>query len=148
MDSTEEKRDKIYGRLSFWFSLILTTLICYWYYTANPPAKGAMEQMRLFIANNAMDISLFLRLPPEEQAAFAVKKKHPFYKKFVKASIVEREKIRALSHNSFDFKPTQYWINLIFLWVVFFTTFWFLGLITQGIIQLNRSEKNKPSGSE
>ena len=102
-----------------------------------------MKKMRSFIAKNARDISHFLRLPPEEQETFASKKKHPFYKNFVKASMVKREKRRALAHNSFDYKPAQYWVNLIFLWVVFFTTFWFLGLITQAIIQLSRRGKDK-----
>ena len=139
----EEKWDKIYGQVSFWTSLILTTLLCYWYYNANPPAEGAMKKMRIFIAKNAVDISHFLRLQLEEQETFAAKKKHPFYKNFVKASMVEREKIRSLAHKSFDYKPAQYWVNLIFLWVVFFTTFWFLGLITQAIIQLNRRGRDK-----
>lgn len=138
VEDLEGKRDKFYGHISFWSSIILTTLICYWYYNANPPAEGAMKKMRSFIAKNAGDVSHFLRLSIKEQEAFAVKKKHPFYKNFVKTSMVERGKIRALAHNSFDYKPAQYWVNLVFLWVVFFTTFWFLGLITQGIIQLNR----------
>ena len=63
---------------------------------------------------------------------------HPFYKSYMKASEVEKQEINALIHVSTDYTPNQYWFNLVFLWTIFFTTFWFLGLMTQGVINLMR----------
>ncbi|MFQ5717896.1 MAG: hypothetical protein ACE5GQ_12465 [Nitrospinales bacterium] len=143
-----EKRDRIYGRISFWISLILTTGLTCWYYQANPPDDEATKKTRLFIAENAIDVSKFLRLPYEEQNEFAAKSKHSFYKDFVRASEVKKIEIRALVHNSIDYKPTQYWVNLAFLWGIFFTAFWFLGLMTQAMIQLTRrGKKSGPNAS-
>ena len=53
---------------------------------------------------------------------------------------MEQEKIRSLVHVSTDFTPNQYWFNLGFMWVIVFTTFWFLGLMTEACIVLMRRE--------
>jgi hypothetical protein len=74
--------------------------------------------------------------------AYASMHKHPFYKTFVKASQTEQNRIRALIHISIDYSPNAYWFNLIFAWTVVFTTLWFLGAITEGIIVLLRQGKN------
>ncbi|MFQ5672204.1 MAG: hypothetical protein ACE5G9_03840 [Nitrospinales bacterium] len=143
MENKAEKKDKLYSRIFFWSSVIISTLICYWHYTAHPPDKGATKKMRLFMAANARDISHFLRLSLAEQRRYADKNRHPFYKKFVQASEVEKANIRTLAHNSLDYKPTQYWVNLVFLWAIFFSTLWFLGLMTQAVIQIIRRDKSK-----
>jgi len=143
VENETEKKDKRYGRIFFWFAVIISTLITSWYYSSNPPDKEATQKLRIFIAAHAREISHFLRLSPEEQIGYAGKNKHPFYKKFVRASEVGKAKIRVLAHNSYSYKPTQYWINLMFLWAIFFATFWFLGLITHAIIQITRRGKNK-----
>lgn len=141
VEDKNEKRDKLYGRISFWSAMILTTLLCYGYYDANPPDVGAVKRMRLFFAENAREVSQFLRLPHQEQKEFAAEKKHPFYRDFVRASEVAKVKIRALAHKSVDYKPVQYGINLAFIWAIFFAAFWFLGLMTQAVIQLSRRKK-------
>ena len=73
-----------------------------------------------------------------EQIAFAFKNKHPFYKRYIKLSTVEQERIRSLVHISTDYTPNQYWFNLFFMWVIFFTTFWFVGLMAEACIVIIR----------
>ena len=73
-----------------------------------------------------------------EMIEFAYKKKHPFYLKYVKATEVEKADLRALIHISTDYTPNQYWFNLFFAWVIFFTTFWFIGLMVEACIVLMR----------
>ena len=85
-----------------------------------------------------MEIGKFINLDKNEQVAFAYKNKHPFYKKYIKASTVEQERIRSLIHISRDFTPNQYWFNLFFLFVMSFTTFWFIGLMIEACIVIMR----------
>ncbi len=70
--------------------------------------------------------------------AFAYKKKHPFYLKYVNSSESEKAELKALIHVSTDYTPNQYWFNLFFAWVIFFTTFWFIGLMAEACIILMR----------
>ena len=60
------------------------------------------------------------------------------HKKYIKASTVEQERIRSLIHISRDFTPNQYWFNLFFLFVMSFTTFWFIGLMIEACIVIMR----------
>ena len=78
----------------------------------------------------------------EEKHALA-KKQHSFYRTFIEASEVEKKKIKALIHISYDYTPNQYWFNVLFLWVIFFTTFWFLGLMIEAVVILVRSDDAK-----
>ena len=71
---------------------------------------------------------------------FAKTKKHPFYQTYLKSSEVEKERIKALIHISRDYSPNQYWFNILFLWMIAFTTLWFLGLILEAVIILVRRE--------
>ena len=80
----------------------------------------------------------FVNMNRNEQIAFAYKNKHPFYLKYIKVSTVEQEKIRSLVHISTDYTPNQYWFNLFFMWVIFFTTFWFIGLMAEACIVIMR----------
>ena len=80
----------------------------------------------------------FVNMDRNEQIAFAYKNKHPFYLGYIKASTVEQEKIRSLVHISTDYTPNQYWFNLFFMWVIFFTTFWFIGLMAEACIVIMR----------
>ncbi|UCD12059.1 MAG: hypothetical protein JSU88_02950 [Nitrospinaceae bacterium] len=146
-DNTEEYRDvkkeKQYRRISFWLSFILATAVVVWYARSNPPDSPEMQKMRIFFKENIMEVSKFLALPREERGKFAAAKKHPFYQSFIKASEVEKKKIKALVHISTDYTPYQYWFNMVFLWTIFFTTFWFLGLMTEGAIILVRQSNAK-----
>ena len=142
----ESQRDKLYSRISFWGSMVLATLIIVWYCERNPPDTEDIKKMRFYFKDNFMEISKFIKLPPEEMEIFAAMKKHPFYKTYVKASPVEQERIRALIHISGDYNSNQYWFNIVFAWAVIFSTFWFLGAITEGIIILVRQGDNvKPA---
>ncbi len=136
------KREKLYSRISFWASLILATLIIVWYCERNPPDTENIQKMRFFFRDNIMEVSKFIKLPPEEMDIFAAMHTHPFYKTYVKASVLEQGRIRALIHISGDYNSKQYWFNLVFGWAVLFTTFWFLGLITEAIIVLVREGEN------
>ena len=80
----------------------------------------------------------FVKMGRNEQIAFAYKNKHPFYMSYIKASTVKQEKINALVHISTDYTPNQYWFNLFFMWVIFFTAFWFIGLMAEACIVLMR----------
>jgi hypothetical protein len=80
------------------------------------------------------------KLPREEMEAFAERQRHPFYRSYVKASENEKADINTQIHNSIDYRPAQYWFNAVFLWFICFTTIWFFGLMTQGVINLVRQK--------
>ena len=138
LQEIEDSKEKLISRISLWTSLILTTLVVIWYYNDNPPDSPAVVKMRVFFKENNRDVMTFVDLPRNEMIAFAYKKKHPFYLKFVNASESEKAKLKALIHISTDFTPNQYWFNLFFAWVIFFTTFWFIGLMVEACIILMR----------
>ncbi len=139
----DDKKENLYRKISLWSSLILSTVLTVWYAWQNPPDSPEMRNMRLFFKENIMEVSKFIKLPREEQAEFAKKQKHPFYAKYVTSSEVKREEIRALIHISTDYTPFQYWFNIIFLWIIVFTTVWFLGLMAEGAIILVRQDHAK-----
>ena len=141
----EEKKNRIYSRISFWVSLILSISVCVYYFIVNPPDEGATKKMRLFIAAHAKQVSEFLRMTREEKEAYARKNQHPFYKNYIEASENMKTEIDGMVHKSLDYKPAQYWFNMLFLWVIFFSMFWFIGLMTEAIIQLVRQENKKVS---
>ena len=134
----EDQKEKLISRISLWVSIILTTIVVVWYYNENPPDSPAVVKMRVFFKENNRDVMKFIDLPRNEMIAFAYKKKHPFYVKYVKATEAERSKLNGLIHISTDYTPNQYWFNLFFAWVIFFTTFWFLGLMAEACIILMR----------
>ena len=138
LQEIEDSKEKLISRISLWVSLILTTLVVIWYYNDNPPDSPAVVKMRIFFKENNRDVMTFIDLPHNEMIAFAYKKKHPFYLKYVNASESEKAKLKALIHISTDFTPNQYWFNLFFAWVIFFTTFWFIGLMVEACIILMR----------
>ncbi len=141
-DDQESKKEKLYSRISFWTSLVLASLILVWYFERNPPDTEEIKKMRFFFKDNIMEVAEFIKLPPEEMDVFAAMHKHPFYKTYVKASPTEQGRIRALIHISGDYNGNQYWFNLAFGWAVLFSTFWFLGVITEAIIVLVRRGKD------
>ena len=138
MQEIEDKKEKLISRISLWVSIILTTIVVYWYYNDNPPDSPAVVKMRMFFKEYNRDVMTFIDLPRDEMIEFAYKKKHPFYLKYVKATEVEKADLRALIHISTDYTPNQYWFNLFFAWVIFFTTFWFIGLMVEACIVLMR----------
>ena len=103
----EAKREKLYSRISYWTSLILATLILVWYCERNPPDTEDVKKMRFFFKNNFMEVSKFIKLRHEEMEIYAAMHKHPFYKTYVKASLVEQGRIRALIHISGDYKKIR-----------------------------------------
>ncbi|MEE9257950.1 MAG: hypothetical protein V3U37_00280 [Nitrospinaceae bacterium] len=147
----DQKQEKFYSRISLWASFLLSTLVVVWYYTGSPPDSPEVREMRLFFNKHKMDVGTFLGLPRGEQKKFAARKKHPFYANYLKASEVKKGKIRALAHISYDYTPYQYWFNLVFLWMIFFTALWFVGLMVEGAIILVRKKavdrKKKSAGS-
>ena len=138
LQEIEDSKEKLISRISLWASLILTTLVVIWYYNDNPPDSPAVVKMRVFFKENNRDVMTFIDLPRNEMIEFAYKKKHPFYLKYVNASESEKAKLKALIHISTDYTPNQYWFNLFFAWVIFFTTFWFIGLMVEACIILMR----------
>ncbi len=140
IESSDQKQDRFYSRVSFWTSVILSIAITGYYYFTNPPPEGAEKRMKMFIAKNAKDVTEFLRMTRDEQKTFAERKKHPFYTNYNKASENTRLDIRGQVHNSVDYKPAQYWFNLAFLWCIFFSTVWFIGLMIEAAIQINRTK--------
>ncbi|PIQ97382.1 MAG: hypothetical protein COV67_04535 [Nitrospinae bacterium CG11_big_fil_rev_8_21_14_0_20_56_8] len=140
----EEKRGKWGKRISFWGSFVLATAVTFWYYTHTPPDTEEMKQMRLFFKNNANEVMSFVNLPHEEMVERAKKMDHPFYKTFPRKTAIERDKIRALVHISTDYTPNQYWFNIVSLWLIAFTTLWFLGLMIEAsliIVQKEREDR-------
>ena len=136
----DEKKENLYRRISLWLSVFLATALTVWYCVVNPVETREMQKMRLFFKENIMEVAKFIRLPNEELQEFAGSKKHPFYKTYINSSEVEKNKIKALIHISRDYSPNQYWFNILFLWIIAFTTLWFLGLMLEAVIILVRSE--------
>ncbi len=134
----EDKVDNWVGRFSLWGSIVLSTLATVIYCLGNPPDSEEVQRMRIFFRENAMEVSTFIKMPREEMARFAAKKTHPFYRTYLRASENEKEEINTQIHNSVDYRPAQYWFNAVFLWFICFTTIWFFGLMTQGVINLVR----------
>ena len=140
-DFRDDKKENLYRKISLWSSLILSTVLTLWYAWQNPPDSPEMRNMRLFFKENIMEVTKFIQLPREEQKPFAMKKKHPFYAKYLISSEVKRAEIRALIHVSTDYTPFQYWFNILFLWIIVFTTVWFLGLMGEGALILMRQDQ-------
>lgn len=138
----ENKKDKLYSRISFWTALFLATLIVFLYCERNPPDTEEVKKMRIFFRDNIMEVAKFIKMRHEEMENFAAMHKHPFYKTFVKASLPEQGRIRALIHISGDYNSKQYWFSLVFAWAVLLATFWFLGVIAEAIIVLLRQGKD------
>ena len=134
----EDKIDNWIGRFSLWGSILLSTLATVIYCIGNPPDSEEVQRMRIFFRENVMEVTTFIKLPRDEMARFAARQTHPFYASYLRASENEKKEINAQIHNSIDYRPAQYWFNVIFLWLIFFTTAWFLGLMTQGVINLVR----------
>ncbi len=130
-------------KISFWAAIILSTLTTGWYFIAVPPDTPEVQRMRLFFKNNNMEVAEFIALPRNERKAYAEKKSHPFYKTYVSVNETERKQIKALIHMSYDYTPNQYWFNIFFLWLIFITTFWFIGLMIEGVIILIRTDDEK-----
>jgi hypothetical protein len=142
-DFRDEKKEKLYGKISIWMALLLSTAVTVFYGVTHPPDSPEVQEMRLFFNKNGHNVSKFLRLPREEQKAFAEKKKHPFYSSYLKSSEVEKKEIKALIHISMDYTPNQYWFNFVFLWTISFASFWFIGVMAEGAIILVRKDRAK-----
>lgn len=138
LEEIDDNTERWIRRISLWVSLILTTALVVWYYQANPPDSPEVIKMRMFFNEKSMEVGKFINLGKNEQIAFAYKNKHPFYKRYIKSSTVEQERIRSLIHISTDYTPNQYWFNLFFMWVMCFTTFWFIGLMAEACIVIIR----------
>ena len=138
MQEMGDKKEKLISRISLWVSLLLTTVLVVWYYQGNPPDSPEVIKMRVFFNKKKQVVMTFIKLDRNEQIVFAYKNKHPFYKHYIKASTVEQERIRSLIHISTDYTPNQYWFNLVFMWVIFFTAFWFVGLMAEACIAIMR----------
>jgi len=138
LEEIEDSKEKLISRISLWVSIFLTSAIAIWYYQTTPPDSPEVVRMRVFFKEKNREVMTFLNMDRNEQIAFAYKNKHPFYKSYVMTSTVEQERIRSLAHISTDFTPNQYWFNLVFMWVIFFTAFWFLGLMAEACIVIMR----------
>ena len=138
LEEIEDAKEQLISRISLWVSMLLTTLVVIWYYQSTPPDSPEVVKMRVFFKEKNQQVMKFVRMDRNEQIAYAYKNKHPFYMSYIKASTVEQEKISSLVHISTDYTPNQYWFNLFFMWVIFFTTFWFLGLMAEACIVLAR----------
>lgn len=138
LQEIDDATEKLIRKISLWVSLLLTTAIVVWYYQGNPPDSPEVVKMRVFFKERNKVVGTFINMKKNEQIAFAYRSKHPFYKSYIKASTVEQERIRSLIHISTDYTPNQYWFNLFFLWVIFFTFFWFIGLMAEACIVLVR----------
>jgi hypothetical protein len=138
LEEIEDSKEKWISRISLWVSVLLTTFIVVWYYQDTPPDSAEVVKMRVFFKERNQQVMTFINMNRNEQIAFAYKNKHPFYMSYIKASTVEQEKIRSLVHISTDYTPNQYWFNLFFMWVIFFTAFWFLGLMAEACIVIMR----------
>ncbi|MBT5551953.1 MAG: hypothetical protein HOJ79_15905 [Nitrospina sp.] len=138
LEEIEDSKEKWISRISLWISILLTTAVVIWYYQDTPPDSPEVVKMRVFFKERNQQVMEFVNMNRNEQIAFAYKNKHPFYLKYIKVSTVEQEKIRSLVHISTDYTPNQYWFNLFFMWVIFFTTFWFIGLMAEACIVIMR----------
>jgi hypothetical protein len=142
-DFRDEKKEKLYGKISIWIAFVLSTAITIAYGVTHPPDSDEVQTMRLFFKENGHTVTKFLRLSREERKAFARKKKHPFYSSYLKSSEMEKEEIKALIHISMDYTPNQYWFNFVFIWTIGFASFWFIGVMMEGAIILMRKDKAK-----
>ena len=138
LEEIDDNTERWIRRISLCVSLLLTIAVVVWYYQGNPPASPEVIKMRMFFKERNMEVGKFINLDKNEQIAFAYKNKHPFYKRYIKVSTVEQERIRSLIHISTDYTPNQYWFNLFFLSVMSFTTFWFIGLMIEACIVIMR----------
>ena len=136
----DEKKENLSRRVSFWLSFLGATVMTCWYCWLNPVESTEVQKMRLFFKENIIDVAKFIRLPHEELEEFAKSKNHPFYQTYLKSSEVEKDKVKALIHISGDYTLNQYWFNIFFLWIIAFTTLWFLGLMLEAVIILVRTE--------
>ncbi len=136
----EDTVDNWVGRFSLWGSILLSTLATLIYCFGNPPDSEEVQRMRIFFRENGMEVTMFIKLRPEEMEGFAARQTHPFYKSYLRASENEKREINAQIHNSIVYRPAQYWFNTVFLWFICFTTVWFLGLMTQGVVNLVRQK--------
>ena len=136
----EDKVDNWVGRFSLWGSILLSTLATVIYCMGNPPDSEEVQRMRIFFRESGMEVSQFIKMPPEEMEQFAARQTHPFYKSYMRASENEKKEINAQIHNSVDYRPAQYWVGIVFLWFIFFSTVWFLGLMGQGVVNLVRQK--------
>ncbi len=134
----EEQREKMGRRICFWLALIISTAATLYYFQANPEESEEVQRMRLYFKTNKRTVMEFLRLPQEKLEPFAEKQSHPFYMSYVKASVNEKGRIKAMIHNSVDFSPNQYWFNLFFLWMMSFLGIWFIALMAQAILTQGR----------
>ena len=134
----EDTVDNWVGRFSLWGSIVLSTLLTVGYCFYNPPDSEMVQKERTFYRENAKEVLEFIQMPPEEMKAYAAQKKHPFYRTYLRQSANEKLEKNALIHNSTDYRPAQYWFNAVFLWFICFTTIWFFGLMTQGVVNLVR----------
>ncbi len=146
-DFRDEKKEKLYRKISIWTALVLSTIITVGYGVTYPPDSKAVQEMRMFFNKNGHTVSKFLRMTREERKAFAEKKRHPFYSSYLKASEVEKEEIKGLAHISYDYTRYQYWFNFVFIWTIGFASFWFIGVMTEGAIILVRKDKAKRQAS-
>ena len=142
-DFRDDKKEKLYGKISIWIAIVLSTAITISYGVTHPPDSEEVQEMRLFFNKNGHAVSKFLRMTRQERKAFAEKKKHPFYASYIKASDTEKDKIKALIHISMDYTPNQYWFNFFFIWTIGFASFWFIGVMAEGAIILVRKDKAK-----
>ena len=142
-DFRDDKKEKLYGKISIWIAVVLSTAITIAYGVMNPPDSKEVQEMRMFFNKKGHTVSKFLRMTRQERKAFAEKKKHPFYSSYVKASDTEKDEIKALIHISMDYTPNQYWFNFFFIWTIGFASFWFIGVMAEGAIILVRKDKAK-----
>lgn len=137
----DDKVDKMVGRVSLLISFLLATLGTVWYFQTHPPDSEELRRMRIFFRDNAIEVGEFMRMEYDEKEKYAEKAEHPFYKTYMKASENEKAKIRKIYHESIDYTPNQYWFNLVGLWLILFSTFWFIGLMVQGAVNLVRQKQ-------
>lgn len=138
----EEQRERRGRKVCFWIALILATCATGWYFLNNPQESDEVQRMRLYFKENKRTVMEFIRLPHEKLEDFAKTQKHPFFMSYVKASVNEKGRIKALIHNSVDYSPNQYWFGLFFIWMLVFMGIWFIALMAQGvIIQVRRNPK-------
>jgi hypothetical protein len=138
LEEIDDNTERLIRRISLGICLVLTTVLVVWYYQQNPPDSPEVVKMRMFFNKKNREVGKFINLNKNEQIAFAYKNKHPFYKRYIKSSTVEQERIRSLIHISRDYTPNQYWFNLFFMWVMCFTTFWFISLMAEACIVIMR----------
>ncbi len=130
----DEQREKFGRRICFWLALVVSTVAAFLYFQNNPQESEEVQRMRLYFKENKRTVMEFLRLPHDKLEAFAKKQTHPFFMSFVKASVNEKGRIKAMIHNSVDYSPNQYWFNLFFLWMLVFLGVWFIALMAQAML--------------